>query len=80
VLPLTFENAADYEKVQENDRVSLVGLAELTPGRPVTVRLSHADGTTDEFRARHTLNAEQVHWFRAGSALNYARLQRQAAA
>ncbi len=70
VLPLTFADPADYDKVRVDDRVDVLGIADLAPDRPVTVRLRHADGTTDEFAATHTFNAEQVGWFRAGSALN----------
>jgi aconitate hydratase len=75
VLPLTFEDPADYEKVRETDRVSVTGLARLAPGSPVTVVLHHADGSREELRARHTLSAEQIRWFRAGSALNLLRQQ-----
>ncbi|MEM7409753.1 MAG: aconitate hydratase [Myxococcota bacterium] len=75
VLPLTFANAADYEKVQEGDRLSVKGLAALAPGQPVTVVLHHADGSEDEFAADHTLNEEQIEWFQAGSALNLLRSQ-----
>ncbi|MDP9405578.1 MAG: aconitate hydratase [Actinomycetota bacterium] len=70
LLPLTFADPADYDKVRVDDRVDVLGLADLAPDRPVTVRLRHADGTTDEFAATHTFNAEQLGWFRAGSALN----------
>ncbi len=70
VLPLTFEDPADYEKVQERDRVSIQGLAELAPGRNLRVTLHHEGGGTDAFEVRHTLNADQVEWFKAGSALN----------
>jgi aconitate hydratase len=75
VLPLTFANAADYEKVQRGDRISVRGLAGLAPGEPVSVALHHADGSEDEFAAEHTLNDEQIEWFRAGSALNLLRRQ-----
>lgn len=70
VLPLTFVDPADYDKVQEDDRVSVLGLAGLAPDKPVEVELVHADGTRDRFETRHTLSAEQIEWFRAGSALN----------
>jgi aconitate hydratase len=70
VLPLTFADPADFEKVQETDRVSVAGLAGLAPGRPLRVVLHHADGRDDEISAKHTLNDEQIRWFRAGSALN----------
>ncbi len=75
VLPLTFGDPADYDKVQENDRVSVLGLAALAPGEPLTVRLNHADGSVDEIQVRHSLNAEQIEWFRAGSALNVLKKQ-----
>jgi aconitate hydratase len=70
MLPLTFADPADYDKVRVDDRVDVLGLADLAPDRPVTVRLRHADGGVDEFQATHTFNEEQIGWFRAGSALN----------
>jgi aconitate hydratase len=73
VLPLTFADPADYEKVQEQDRISIVGLRDLAPGRPVTVVLHHADGSEDTIETHHTLNQDQIAWFRAGSALNLLR-------
>jgi len=73
VLALTFESAADYEKVQQGDRVSVRGLADLAPGVPLRVVLHHEDGSEDEFGALHTLNDEQIAWYRAGSALNLLR-------
>jgi len=76
LLPLAFADPADYDKVREGDRVSIVGLAELAPGKAVNVVLHHADGTKDEIACAHTFNAEQVGWFRAGSALNVLRAKR----
>jgi aconitate hydratase len=73
LLPLRFENAADYDRVQETDRVTIAGLAELAPGRSLRVVLHHANGSQDEIRALHTLSADQIAWFRAGSALNSLR-------
>jgi aconitate hydratase len=73
VLPLVFANPADYEKVAETDTLSVTGLAELAPGRPVRVVLHHADGSEDEIEATHSLSEEQIGWFRAGSALNLLR-------
>lgn len=70
ILPLTFADPADYDKVREGDRISVLGLASLAPGGELTVVLAHADGKTDRMAARHTLNAEQIAWFKAGSALN----------
>ena len=70
LLALTFENPADYERVREDDRVSLLGLADLAPGKPVTCVLAHADGTTTTLALRHSFSAPQVAWFHAGAALN----------
>jgi aconitate hydratase len=70
LLPLTFADKKDYDKIREDDHVSIVGLKTLAPGKPLTVILQHHDGTEDAFTVNHTLNAEQVEWFRAGSALN----------
>jgi aconitate hydratase len=70
VLPLTFADPADYDKVRADDLVDLDGLAALAPGSSVRVVLWHADGTRDEVAANHTLSEEHVDWFRAGSALN----------
>jgi aconitate hydratase len=70
ILALTFANPADYDKVRVDDRVDVVGLDQLAPGRPVTVVLHHADGTSEEIETHHTLSDEHIDWFRAGSALN----------
>lgn len=73
VLPLTFVNPADFDKVQEDDRVAITGLKELAPDRNLTVTLTHSDGSTDSFEVAHTMNEEQIRWFEAGSALNKIR-------
>jgi len=70
VLPLVFTDAADYERIREDDRVSVLGLADLAPGKNLTVQLEHADGTSDRFEVRHSMTARQIGWFKAGSALN----------
>lgn len=70
VLALTFADKADYDKVGEDDTIDVLGLKDFAPGKPLTVVLHHADGTTDEFKANHTYNANQIEWFKAGSALN----------
>ncbi|PIR20914.1 MAG: aconitate hydratase [Deltaproteobacteria bacterium CG11_big_fil_rev_8_21_14_0_20_47_16] len=71
VLPLTFENAKDYDKVQEMDRVTIPNLKDqLKPGSTITVELHHASGDKESFKARHSLTPEQIKWFWAGSALN----------
>ncbi len=73
ILPLTFADPADYGKVRETDQVSLLNLRDLAPGAPVTALLHHDDGGTERIELRHTLNLEQIGWFRAGSALNLLR-------
>jgi aconitate hydratase len=70
ILPLTFAVPKDYDLFEQDDRVSVVGLAGLAPGRPVEVRIHKPDGRTLTIHARHGLTAEQIGWFRAGSALN----------
>ncbi len=70
LLPLTFIDASDYDKVQEDDRVSISGLTTLSPGVPLTLTLHHVDGSQDTFPVAHTFNAGQIEWFMAGSALN----------
>lgn len=67
---MTFANPDDYAKVQPTDKVSLVGLKDLAPGKPVKCVLKHADGKTDEILLNHTFNEPQIEWFKAGSALN----------
>ena len=73
VLPLTFADPTDYGKILVDDRISIVGLADLTPGLPVTAVIHHADGTDEEISLNQSLNDEQVEWFKAGSALNVLR-------
>ncbi|RUS89005.1 hypothetical protein EGW08_003252 [Elysia chlorotica] len=70
LLPLTFSNPSDYDKVQPSDRISLIGLKDLKPGKPVECHLKHKDGSIDKIHLKHTLNEGQIAWFRAGSALN----------
>lgn len=70
VLPLTFAEPGDYDKVQEDDRVSITGLSALAPDTPLTVTLHHADGNDDQIQVNHSLTADQIAWFKAGSALN----------
>jgi aconitate hydratase len=78
MLPLTFVNADDYDKVRETDRIDLSGLTAIAPGSIVTAVLHHADGTTDEVPLKHTLSDEQIGWFMAGSALNLLSLEARA--
>ena len=70
LLPLTFQDPDDYAMVREDDRVSLTGLADLAPGRPVRCALRHSDGTEDRLYLDHSFGEAQIEWFKAGSALN----------
>ena len=73
ILPLTFANPADYDRIQADDRMSLEDVDRLAPGRPLAVRIDHADGSQDHVQLDHTLTADQIEWFWAGSALNLLR-------
>ena len=73
VLALTFVNAKDYDKIQEKDLLSIRGLQGLSPGKDLTLEVKHADGSVDQIAVKHTYNAEQLKWFKAGSALNLIR-------
>lgn len=70
MLPLTFAVAADYDKVREDDVVDVLGVTTITPGKQLTVRLTHSDGSKEEFPVNHSMSEEQIAWFKAGSALN----------
>jgi aconitate hydratase len=70
VLPLIFKNPADYNKFRQDDLVSLRGLTEIQPDRPLKVVTEHSDGTSEEIEVTHTMSEEQIGWFKAGSALN----------
>ncbi len=73
VLALTFSDVKDYDKIKEDDHVSLVGLSNFAPGKPVQMQITHADGKKEEISLKHSYNSEQVKWFKAGSALNLIR-------
>ena len=75
MLALTFANKEDYEKIQEDDTIDVVGLTSFTPGQPLTVVLNHKDGSSDSIIANHSYNAQQIEWFKAGGALNVIRSQ-----
>lgn len=70
MLALTFADKADYDKVREDDKISITGLTSFAPGKNLTIVLHHNDGTTEQFEAVHTYNEQQIGWFKAGSALN----------
>ena len=71
MLPLTFANPADYDKIDPTDRVSIVGLKSFTPGKALTLHVSKANGKTMDIPVNHTFNENQIGWFKAGSALNH---------
>lgn len=73
MLALTFVNPSDYDLIQEDDRVSILGLADFTPGQPLMLEALHSDGSKDVFPVHHTYNEAQIQWFKAGSALNEIR-------
>jgi aconitate hydratase len=75
MLALTFADKNDYEKIQENDTIDIVGLTEFTPGKPLQIVLHHADGSIDTIAVNHTYNEQQIEWFKAGGALNIIRKQ-----
>ena len=70
MLAVTFVDPSDYDKIQEKDKLSIIGLRDFIPGKNLRVKVTHIDGSTDEFEVQHTYNQQQIEWFRAGSALN----------
>jgi aconitate hydratase len=73
MLALTFADKNDYEKIQEDDSIDIIGLTDFTPGKPLTIVFHHSDGTKDEITVNHSYNAQQIEWFKAGAALNIIR-------
>lgn len=73
MLGLTFADKNDYDKVQENDTIDILGLSDFQTGKPLSVVLHHADGSEETIVANHTYNQQQIEWFKAGSALNIIR-------
>jgi aconitate hydratase len=73
MLALTFADPEDYDLVRQDDKVSILGLDVMQPNVPLTIRLDHADGTSDSFKVNHSYNEAQIEWVRAGSALNKIR-------
>lgn len=70
MLALTFVNAEDYDKIQEDDTFDFINLESFAPNTPLQIQITHSDGTTDTILANHTYNEQQIGWFKAGSALN----------
>jgi aconitate hydratase len=73
MLALTFANEADYDKIQENDKINFIDLVNFTAGKPLTLELVHEDGSKENIFVNHTYNAQQIEWFKAGGALNLIR-------
>ena len=74
VLALTFANKDDYDKIQQDDKLTLTHIHDFLPGKPLGIMITHADGHTESITVNHTYNQLQIEWFKAGSALNYAKL------
>lgn len=77
MLALTFANKEDYDLIQEDDTMTLLGLTTFTPNKPLRLVLNHKNGTTDTINCNHTYNEQQIEWFKAGGALNIIRAQVQ---
>ena len=73
MLALTFADPADFDKIRQDDKVSILGFDTFAPGKSLQIRLDHADGSSDTFDVKHTYNAAQIEWVKAGSALNKIR-------
>ncbi len=74
MFALTFDNPADYDKIRQDDKVSILDYDDMAPGKQLTVHLLHMDGTEDRFFVNHTYNQAQIDWVKAGSALNKIRI------
>ncbi|MEQ1663787.1 MAG: aconitate hydratase [Bdellovibrionales bacterium] len=75
MLALTFATANDYDKIQEDDVLSIEGLKGFAPGKQLTLVVKHKDSSTEKIVLNHTFNLEQIKWFKAGSALNLLRAE-----
>jgi aconitate hydratase len=75
MLGLTFANEADYDLIQVDDTFNFVDLVDFAPGKQLTLEVVHADGSSDMIMLNHTYNAQQIEWFKAGSALNLIKAQ-----
>ena len=75
MLALTFADKADYDKIQEDDTIDVIGLTTFAPGTPLTLIFTHSDGTIDTVIANHTYNQQQIEWFKEGAALNIIKKQ-----
>jgi len=73
ILTLTFSDKEDYDKIRENDKIDIVGLKDLKPGKQISIVLKHSNGKTENISAKHSYNEAQIEWFKSGSALNVIR-------
>lgn len=73
MLALTFADKADYDKIQEDDNIDVIGLTTFAPNVPLKLVLTHKDGSSDTIVCNHTYNEQQIEWFKAGGALNIIR-------
>lgn len=71
MLALTFVDKSDYDKIREDDKISIEGMDSFAPGQALTVVVTHSDNTKDAFQVNHSYNDLQIAWYKAGSALNY---------
>jgi aconitate hydratase len=78
MLALTFAQESDYDLIKEDDILSLIDIENFAPGQALTLLAKHADGSTDEIKVNHSYNAQQIEWFRHGSALNLIKAQNKA--
>jgi aconitate hydratase len=76
MLGLTFADKTDYDKIQEDDTFDFLDLNQFSPGKLLTLKICHSDGSTDEILCNHTYNDAQIEWFKAGSALNLISAQK----
>ncbi|MBN2261709.1 MAG: aconitate hydratase [Prolixibacteraceae bacterium] len=77
MLALTFDNEADYDKIQEDDIFNFVNLDSFAPGKPIDIEVLHSNNSKDIIRTNHTYNSQQIEWFKAGSALNLIKAERK---
>jgi aconitate hydratase len=70
MLALTFANKADYDKIQEDDKIDIIGLTSFSPNTSLSMVLHHTDGSSDTIQVNHSYNEQQIEWFKAGAALN----------
>lgn len=78
MLALTFADKEDYNRIQEDDKIDIIGLTEFAPGKQLQMVFNHADGTSDTINVNHTYNEQQIEWFKAGAALNIIRREFEA--